>query len=973
MLNSKNIQILSAAFALVFLQACGGGFKSNIKSTDSASQVPMNFDKPSLSWASAITPITNSRSFSIPFVYRIDSNLSVKSLKCKLDTIELPNCGPSEFTASGVADGDHTLSIFLVDSIDQTTEIMSMLRVDATAPVVSFMEKPASVSGSSTARFSFNASDALSAEVDIGYQCSINAGAFAVCTAPMVLTNLAAGDHSFRVKAADKAGNVSAILSFNWKVDLTQPTLTLSQKPNLFTSSRSATLAFSGTSFGAPLSSYQCKVDSGVFAACSSPITISNLPDGSHTFTVQGTSSGGVTSAPLSYSWTVDLGAPSVTISQKPANPTTQTSAQFAFMTADSGSGIASTQCKLDGASYSACTSPVNFSAVAVGSHQFTVMVTDKAGNSQTATHSWMVQEVNVPLDGSMLYATNCAGCHGALATSAKKSRTSPQITLALAMVPAMSSIKLTSAQIEAIALALVPLVGPISAEGAADKYFPIPATPNKAPKRLVRLTQTQLDATTQTLLPKAYTSSVSTAMAPDPRQTNYEFADILNYNSANIPALTGWLDHIVAKVLAAPTIAIDCTSQSNSTSCLTAKAREFIIKAFRGDVSDAKITEFTNVLVDGVATVGLAQATANFVDVILSSPQYLFREEFQVDSASQLVAPEKLQLITYSLSDAPAEKFNFASGNAAALVQTASNRASLVETILASTSAREKLQRFFNMWLEVKEADEFNITTADFPEFTPQLASAMVDETGKFLKHHLTKPSPKLSDLTQAKQSFIAPALAGFYGVTVSDATGNTLVDYNPAERLGIFSQAAVVVSHSGPNTTRLVKRGVFFARKVLCSDIAAPPPGVVTELPSGGNLTERQRVEAATNQVNCLGCHATINPLGFFQENFSTIGKWRTLDNGLPIDSSVRFSDLDEGLLISDGPVETLTAFTNSMKFKQCFVRQMFRFYMGREEKVDDNTTLHQMFLAFMNANSQDILAPLRVLANSPKFSER
>ena len=43
-------------------------------------------------------------------------------------------------------------------------------------------------------------------------------------------------------------------------------------------------------------------------------------------------------------------------------------------------------------------------------------------------------------------------------------------------------------------------------------------------------------------------------------------------------------------------------------------------------------------------------------------------------------------------------------------------------------------------------------------------------------------------------------------------------LVDLDPAQRLGIFTQPAVIASHSGPTTTRLVKRGVFFTRKVMC-----------------------------------------------------------------------------------------------------------------------------------------------------------
>ena len=35
------------------------------------------------------------------------------------------------------------------------------------------------------------------------------------------------------------------------------------------------------------------------------------------------------------------------------------------------------------------------------------------------------------------------------------------------------------------------------------------------------------------------------------------------------------------------------------------------------------------------------------------------------------------------------------------------------------------------------------------------------------------------------------------------------------------------------------------------------------------------------------CPGCHDVINPFGFMQENFDAIGRWRTLDEGQPIDA--------------------------------------------------------------------------------------
>ncbi len=72
--------------------------------------------------------------------------------------------------------------------------------------------------------------------------------------------------------------------------------------------------------------------------------------------------------------------------------------------------------------------------------------------------------------NGASLYASYCASCHGALASSSKMGRTASQITNALNTVGAMSGINLTSAQISAIATALAgtsPTPTPSATDGA--------------------------------------------------------------------------------------------------------------------------------------------------------------------------------------------------------------------------------------------------------------------------------------------------------------------------------------------------------------------------------------------------------------------------------------------------------------------------------------------------------------------------
>lgn len=504
-----------------------------------------------------------------------------------------------------------------------------------------------------------------------------------------------------------------------------------------------------------------------------------------------------------------------------------------------------------------------------------------------------------------------------------------------------------------------------------AVRYFP-GGVAQGGPKRLFRLTRTQLDTTTKTLLPAQYKSTVVQTFPRDPLQTNYEYSDNLSFNAANFTPYTDWVGQIVSAVKANPASIIDCAATNNAPACLDQQARGFVQKAFRGVAPEAQLVRFSTFFTASVKEVGIATATADLVDVTLTSPAYVFREEVQTDSSHALFPAQQLQNISYTLADAPPETFGMSSASAAAQLSTPAAVQNTLDKVLATKEARDKLMRFFMAWLEVREPDEFTIAPDVFPEFTPALATAMIEETRAFLTQRLSAAAPKLKDVTQSTESFVSDALASIYGIRSPSKSGG-LVTLDANQRLGILTQPAVIASHSGPTTTRLVKRGVFFTRKVMCLPLGLPPPGVNTTLPMTANATERQRVESVTNNPTCLGCHAFINPFGFMQENYDAIGRWRTTDQGLPIDASISVDFLDEGTLTTRSPVDALKGLTNSMRFQQCFAKQLFRFYMGRDEAAGDDPILRQIFFGFANKSEQDILGMLRTLASSSSFLQR
>jgi hypothetical protein len=123
------------------------------------------------------------------------------------------------------------------------------------------------------------------------------------------------------VWATDAAGNTDETpASFSWTVepppDTTDPETMVDSGPEGNTESTDATLAFSANEGG---STFECSLDGTGFAGCVSPVQLTGLAVGAHTFTVRATdAAGNVDETPASYSWTVEAPVdcgPEVTVS----------------------------------------------------------------------------------------------------------------------------------------------------------------------------------------------------------------------------------------------------------------------------------------------------------------------------------------------------------------------------------------------------------------------------------------------------------------------------------------------------------------------------------------------------------------------------------------------------------------------------------------------------------------------------------
>jgi subtilisin-like proprotein convertase family protein len=147
-----------------------------------------------------------------------------------------------------------------------------------------------------------------------------------------------------------------------------------------------------------------------------------------------GTSSGTIAggwSLDITTNGPADLAAPETTIDSGPSGATSSSSPAFAF----SASEQASFECKLDGGSFTPCTSPATYTGLADGAHTFAVRATDPAGNidASPATRSFVVDTAGSPTDPETGPGPEPGPGPGP--TSAETDRTAPKVTIAGAKV----------------------------------------------------------------------------------------------------------------------------------------------------------------------------------------------------------------------------------------------------------------------------------------------------------------------------------------------------------------------------------------------------------------------------------------------------------------------------------------------------------------------------------------------------------
>jgi hypothetical protein len=312
----------------------------------------------------------------------------------------------------------------------------------------------------------------------------------------------------------------------------------------------------------------------------------------------------------------------------------------------------------------------------------------------------------------------------------------------------------------------------------------------------------------------------------------------------------------------------------------------------------------------------------------LLQFPRFVYRIENETGDgkARKLSGLELASRLSFLLWGAPPD-----TALLEAKLDTDAQIASQVQRMLQQPGARTRAATFVTDWLNLSRLPTLTRDSKRFPDWTPALGAAMLDETKRFFEAVAFEEQAPLSSLFNAKYTFTSPALADHYGLT-ADSEGRVDLSSDEA-RGGLLTQGAILTV--GGNSESMVGRGLFLLENVLCGHIDSPPPGVDTTPPDvGAGATQRVHSESRVDNPSCGGCHSQMEPTAWGIERFDAVGRFRMQDdfgNDLKQDGYVLFPG-DEQPTPYTTTRELNEHLAQSPAVRACLAQKVSQFAFGR-----------------------------------------
>lgn len=502
-------------------------------------------------------------------------------------------------------------------------------------------------------------------------------------------------------------------------------------------------------------------------------------------------------------------------------------------------------------------------------------------------------------------------------------------------------------------------------------------------PRKIWRLSASQFDASIRSIFNDTSASAPVGTIFSDPIISGFSVdAGALVVQGLNASQLMDSAEAVAAWAVQNNKLSQFASCSTVDASCAQQFIQGFGRRAFRTTLAqnDPRIATYSALF---TAEKTFADAASAVVSAMLQSPYFLYRSELGSASGGTYtltpyeVATELAYLLTGNTPDdtllAAADSVASGKLDMSSMVDQQTDR-----LLAADANGASAVMGFMNGWLGL---DRLYTTAKDDTVF--KLTQALRDDMASESRHLIAEAftgGGGLASLLVTDHTFLNAELAKFYGVDASGlGTDFKSVPLGPGSGRdpGLLATGTILNGYARPDISSPTQRGHMVRSRMLCGAIDPPPPGVDTKFkPSTQAETTRQHFENEHSVSSCKSCHVYMDWIGFGFEQYDAFGRFRTTDNGLPIDTSVTvYADPegnDDALEGLSGPGSLSEYLAESDDVQRCMERYWTYYAYGSSSWAEDGCTYDAVYQEAANGNFA-LKSVLKAIIHAQNFTSR
>jgi hypothetical protein len=452
-------------------------------------------------------------------------------------------------------------------------------------------------------------------------------------------------------------------------------------------------------------------------------------------------------------------------------------------------------------------------------------------------------------------------------------------------------------------------------------------------PARVRRLTNAEYEATLRAVV--GAPENVADRLPPDVRQDGYSA-------NADQTVPSAWEASVdaIARDVAHRTVTeglgrlLPC-AKSPSPACAAELVDLLGRRAWRRPLESSERARLLRAFAEASPPLpeGFSVGAEAVLTALLESPSLLYLTEFgpggPPGSIVTLTPYETASLLSYTVRGGPPDEPLLDAAASGALSRP-DVREEQARRLLSLSDTRQHFRRFILEWLEVDGLARTAKSVDLFPGYE-DMKPLMLEETSAYVDEVMVYAGGSVRALLDSRFASVEPDMARFYGLK----TWGVRASLAGTRRAGVLQQASFLAAHAHEDGTSPVKRGDFVLRKLLCVRIPRPAEvGIETVFPLPSRTkTTRERFASHVENSACVGCHATLDALGYTFEGFDAIGRVRATDNGKAIDSQTQAKIDGQSVSFADS-FDLSEWLAKNPSVGDCYLRQAFRYFTAQSE---------------------------------------